>query len=104
MEDLHRIVTRQNVLIGRFGIPKEEVPQVQQAQPIKKDNGSSDAAADPRTVLLSHLGNGSGGSHPSTDQGSWPQVCICVFTKSSVLIPCPVGVTYACLFSASYLV
>ena len=104
MEDLHRIVTRQNVLIRRFDIPKEEVPQVQQAQPIKKDNGSSDAAADPRTVLLSHLGNGSGGSQPSTDQGSWPQVCIRVFAKGSVLMSRIAAVSVACLFSASFLV
>ena len=68
-------MTRQNVLTRLIGLPKEER---QQAQAVKKENTSGDAAADPRTVLVSHVGNGSGGSQPSTDQGSWPQVCFCL--------------------------
>lgn len=70
------MVTRQNVLMGRFGMTKEETPPAQQAQPIKKEDLSGGAGADPRTVLVSNFGNGSGGSQPSTDQGSWPQVVI----------------------------
>ena len=76
VEDLHRIVTRQNVLMRCCGTAKEETTSAQQAQRIKKEDVSGGAGADPRTVLVSNFGNGSGGSQPSTDQGSWPQVPI----------------------------
>lgn len=86
-------MARQNVLMRRFCLRKEELQQVQQAvQILKKDNGSSDAAAEPRTVLMSHLGNGSGGSQPSTDQGSWPQVCSCCSIS-----PCDEVCVWSCL-------
>ena len=78
VEDLHRIVARQNILMRCLGMSKEEAPAAQQGQRIKKEDVSGGAAADPRTVLVSNLGNGSGGtgSQPSTDQGSWTQVLI----------------------------
>lgn len=84
VEDLHRIVTRQTTLMRCCGVPKEEAPPAQQAQRIKKADVSGDGRADPRTVLVSNLGNGSGGSQPSTDQGSWTQV----LTTSSLAIAC----------------
>ena len=73
VEDLHRVLARQHVLACALGLAKVGDPQP--APAVKRDaDASGGAAADPRTVLVSHFGNGSGGSHPSTDQGSWPQV------------------------------
>ncbi len=65
---------------------KEEVPPAQQAQRIKKEDVSGGAAADPRSVLVSNLGNGSGGSQPSTDQGSWTQVCTLAINYTIAII------------------
>ena len=76
VEDLHRILAWQNVLMCCVGVSKEEVPPAQQAQRVKREDVSAEGTADPRTVLVSKLGNGSGGSQPSTDQGSWPQVLL----------------------------
>lgn len=92
MEDLHRVVTRQNVLTRLIGLPKEER---RQAQAVKKENTSGGAAADPRTVLVSHVGNGSGGSQPSTDLGSWPQVRFCLRVCSRRPLAAP-GIADGC--------
>ncbi len=73
VEDLHRVLARQHVLARAIGLQK--AGNLQPAPAVKRDaDASGGAAADPRTVLVSHFGNGSGGSHPSTEQGSWPQV------------------------------
>ena len=77
VEELHRVLARQHVLARAIRLPKGV--DLQAAFPTKREaDASGGAAADPRTVLVSHFGNGSGGSQPSTDQGSWPQVRICL--------------------------
>ena len=85
MEDLHHVLARQHVLARAIGLPK--VGDVQPIPAVKRDaDASGGAAADPRTVLVSHFGNGSGGSHPSTDQGSWPQVNVLLLEVSLILV------------------
>ena len=82
VEDLHRVLARQHVLARAIGLQK--AGDLQPMPAVKRDAAASGgAAADPRTVLVSHFGNGSGGSHPSTDQGSWPQVSISLWNSHS---------------------